>query len=344
MPEEVFSQVELLDKVGVQVPQIASLGHRIAPGQAVPMTIADGKKLVVDLIERKTLHPRGVTKVGASSQGREVVLECHDLTFTYPGFPPVTALRNVNLQIRKGEMVGIIGQNGSGKTTLVKQFLNLHKPTSGRVLLKGRNIQDFTTGELASSMGLVLQNPDEQLFTISCQKEVEFGLRNLKLPEDEIKRRTDEALGFVGLGEQWDTFPFRLSFGDRRSLTVAAVIAMRPEVVIMDEPTTAQDYRGRHRIARLARKLNEAGHTVIMITHDMNLVTQYADRTVVMREGEVLLDAPTANAFSQIDTLKKAFIKPPPIALLDKELEPYGVPQGILTVDSMIESLGSEGA
>ncbi len=342
-PEEVFSQVELLDKVGVQVPQIASLGHGIAPSQPVPMTINEGKKLIVDMIERKALHPRAMTKA-STFHGGDVVLECQDLTFTYPGFPPVTALRNVNLQIRKGEMIGIVGQNGSGKTTLVKQFLNLLKPTRGRVLLKGKNIQDFTTGELANSMGLVLQNPDEQLFTISCQKEVEFGLQNLKLPADEIKRRTDEALGFVGLGEQWDTFPFRLSFGDRRSLTVAAVIAMRPEVVIMDEPTTAQDYRGRHRIAKLAKKLNEAGHTVIMITHDMNLVTQYADRTVVMCEGEVLLDAPTAKAFSEIDTLKKAFIKPPPIALLDKELESYGVPQGILTVDSMIESLGMEGA
>jgi energy-coupling factor transport system ATP-binding protein len=189
----------------------------------------------------------------------------------------------------------------------------------------------------------VLQNPDEQLFTISCQKEVEFGLRNLKLPEDQIKSRTDEALGFVGLSEQWDTFPFRLSFGDRRSLTVAAVIAMRPKVVIMDEPTTAQDYLGRHRIAKLARKLNEVGHTVIMITHDMNLITQYADRTVVMCNGEVLLDGPTAKVFSDLETLKKAFIKPPPIALLDKELEPYGVPQGILTVDSMIDSLSTDG-
>ena len=117
---------------------------------------------------------------------------------------------------------------------------------------------------------------------------------------------------------------------------------MRPEVVIMDEPTTAQDYRGRHRIARLAKKLNEAGHTVIMITHDMNLVTQYADRTVVMRDGEVLLDGLTAKVFSEVDMLQKAFIKPPPIALLDKELEPDGVPQGILTVDMMIESLRSE--
>jgi energy-coupling factor transport system ATP-binding protein len=343
-PREVFSQVDLLDKAGVQVPQIASLGHRMAPREPVPMTIAEGKKLVVDMIDRKVLHPRAVEKIRTSLSEGEGVLECQDLTFTYPGFPPVTALKNVNLKIRKGEMIGIIGQNGSGKTTLVKQFLNLLKPTLGRVLLKGRNIQDFTTGELSSSIGLVLQNPDEQLFTISCQKEVEFGLRNLKLPDDQIKRRTDEALGFVGLGEQWDTFPFRLSFGDRRSLTVAAVIAMRPEVVIMDEPTTAQDYRGRHRIAKLAKELNEAGHTVIMITHDMNLITQYADRTVVMRDGEVLMDGPTADVFSELDILKKAFIKPPPIALLDKELEPYGVPQGILTVDLMIDSLRSEGA
>jgi energy-coupling factor transport system ATP-binding protein len=343
-PREVFSQVNLLDKAGVQVPQIASLGHRMAPREPVPMTIAEGKKLVVDMIDRKVLHPRAVEKIRTSLSEGEGVLECQDLTFTYPGFPPVTALKNVNLKIRKGEMIGIIGQNGSGKTTLVKQFLNLLKPTLGRVLLKGRNIQDFTTGELSSSIGLVLQNPDEQLFTISCQKEVEFGLRNLKLPDDQIKRRTDEALGFVGLSEQWDTFPFRLSFGDRRSLTVAAVIAMRPEVVIMDEPTTAQDYRGRHRIAKLAKELNEAGHTVIMITHDMNLITQYAERTVVMRDGEVLMDGPTADVFSELDILKKAFIKPPPIALLDKELEPYGVPQGILTVDLMIDSLRSEGA
>jgi energy-coupling factor transport system ATP-binding protein len=236
-------------------------------------------------------------------------------------------------------MVAIIGQNGSGKTTLVKQFLNLLKPTKGRVLFNGNDIHGMTTGQLATSIGLALQNPDEQLFTISCQKEVEFGLRNLKLPEDEIKTRADEALEFVGLEKEWDTFPFRLSFGDRRSLTVAAVIAMRPEVIVMDEPTTAQDYLGRHRIARLGKKLNENGHTVIMITHDMNLVTQYADRTVVMANGEILLDGPTSKVFSEQETLKKAFIKPPPIAVLDKELQADGVLQGILTVDAMVNTL-----
>lgn len=338
-PRDVFAQVELLDSVGVQVPQLATLGHRIAPDQPPPLTIEESKKQVVDLIEEKKLKPGKVSQSEYSAPKGEVVIECVDLTFTYPGFPPVTALRSINLKVHKGEMIGIIGQNGSGKTTLVKQFLKLLKPTKGQVLFKGKDITGFTTGQLATSIGLVLQNPDEQLFTISCREEVEFGLRNLKLPEDEMKHRVDEALGFVGLEEQKEVFPFRLSFGDRRSLTVAAVVAMRPEVIILDEPTTAQDYLGRHRIAKLAKKLNAAGHTVIMITHDMNLVTQYADRTVVMGNAEILLDGPTGRVFTEVETLKKTFIKPPPISLLAKELEPYGVPGDIMTVDSMVDSL-----
>jgi energy-coupling factor transporter ATP-binding protein EcfA2 len=338
-PREVFSQVELLESVGIQVPQLALLGHRIAPDRRVPFTIEESRELVSESIRNGRLTPRRKAPTTQTVESGEVVLECEDLMFTYLGFPPVTALRNVNLKIRRGEMVGIIGQNGSGKTTLVKQFLALLKPTKGRILFKGKDIHGFTTGELATSIGLVLQNPDEQLFTISCKNEVEFGLRNLKLPEDEIKRRVDEALGFVGLQEQWDTFPFRLSFGDRRSLTVAAVVAMRPEIIVLDEPTTAQDYLGRHRIAKLGKKLNEAGHTVIMITHDMHLVTQYADRTIVMANGEILLDGPTSEVFSETETLRKAFIKPPPIALLDKDLESLGVPQGILTVDAMVDCL-----
>lgn len=341
-PREIFAQVDLLEKVGVQVPQLAALGHRIAPDQPPPLTIEESRRQIASLIEKKKLKPRKVNSSELSLAQGEIVLECVNLTFTYPGFPPVTALRNVNLKIRKGEMIGIIGQNGSGKTTLVKQFLKLLKPTQGQVLFKGKDITNFTTGQLSTSIGLVLQNPDEQLFTISCREEVEFGLRNLKLPEDEIQRRVDESLGFVGLEQQKEIFPFRLSFGDRRSLTVAAVIAMRPEVVILDEPTTAQDYLGRHRIAKLSKKLNAAGHTVIMITHDMNLVTQYADRTVVMGNGGVLLDGPTGKVFTEVETLKKTFIKPPPVSLLARELEQYGVPGDIKTVESMVGSLIGE--
>jgi len=338
IPRDVFKQVDLLDKSGVETPQLAMLGHKIAPDQPAWLTVEEGKKQIAQLIEQKKLAPRPISHE-AYVTSSDVAIECADLTFTYPGPTPVTALRNVNLKIHKGEMVGIIGQNGSGKTTLVKQFLKVLKPTKGKVLLKGKDIREFTTGSLATSIGLVLQNPDEQLFTISCQEEVEFGLRNLKLPEDEIKRRTDEALSYVDLLNQKDTFPFRLSFGDRRSLSVAAVLAMQPEIMILDEPTTAQDYLGRHRIARLAKKLNETGHTVIMISHDMNLITQYAKRTIAMCQGEVLLDGPTADVFSQVDTLKKTFIRPPPISLLSKELTPYGISTDTLTVDSLVSSL-----
>jgi len=338
IPRDVFKQVDLLDKSGVETPQLAMLGHKIAPDQPAWLTVEEAKKQIAQLIEQKKLAPRPISHE-AYVTSSDVAIECADLTFTYPGPTPVTALRNVNLKIHKGEMVGIIGQNGSGKTTLVKQFLKVLKPTKGKVLLKGKDIREFTTGSLATSIGLVLQNPDEQLFTISCQEEVEFGLRNLKLPEDEIKRRTDEALSYVDLLNQKDTFPFRLSFGDRRSLSVAAVLAMQPEIMILDEPTTAQDYLGRHRIARLAKKLNETGHTVIMISHDMNLITQYAKRTIAMCQGEVLLDGPTADVFSQVDTLKKTFIRPPPISLLSKELTPYGISTDTLTVDSLVSSL-----
>ena len=338
IPRDVFKQVDLLDKSGVETPQIAMLGHKIAPDQPAWLTVEEAKKQIAQLIEQKKLAPRPISHE-AYVTSTDVAIECADLTFTYPGPTPVTALRNVNLKIHKGEMVGIIGQNGSGKTTLVKQFLKVLKPTKGKVLLKGKDIREFTTGSLATSIGLVLQNPDEQLFTISCQEEVEFGLRNLKLPEDEIKRRTDEALSYVDLLNQKDTFPFRLSFGDRRSLSVAAVLAMQPEIMILDEPTTAQDYLGRHRIARLAKKLNETGHTVIMISHDMNLITQYAKRTIAMCQGEILLDGPTADVFGQVDTLKKTFIRPPPISLLSKELAPYGISTDTLTVDSLVSSL-----
>jgi len=343
-PSNVFSQVELLDEVGAEIPQLALFWHKLAPDQRQILTIDESRKKILNMLEEKKLIPKKLSQPARPGASQEVQLECVDLTFKYPGTPPVTALRNVNLKIRKGEMIGIIGQNGSGKTTLVKQFLKVLTPTEGRVLFRGKDVQNFTTGELATSIGLVLQNPDEQLFTISCKEEVEFGLRNLKLPEEEIKKRVDETLTFVGIEKEREAFPFALSFGDRRSLTVAAVLAMRPEIIILDEPTTAQDYQGRHRIARLAKRLNEVGHTVIMITHDMNLVTQYAERAIVMLNGEVLLDGPTADVFGEIETLKKAFLKPPPISLLARELEGHGVPAGILTVDALVESLSSEGS
>src|SRR5690606_24001602 len=174
------------------------------------------------------------------------ILEIDGVHFAYPGDPPVPALRDVSLGVRPGEFIGIVGQNGSGKSTLVRCLVGILRPQQGVIRFRGEDISAWRVGRLSARIGLVLQNPDYQLFSVSAEEEVLFGLRNLGVPPDEARRRADEALAAVGLAEARDTFPFRLSFGDRRKLAVAAVLAMGCEVLILDEPTTAQDFRGRY--------------------------------------------------------------------------------------------------
>jgi energy-coupling factor transport system ATP-binding protein len=252
----------------------------------------------------------------------------------------VTALREVNVQIYPGEIVGIIGQNGSGKSTLVKCFVGLLRPLQGEILFRGESIRKLSVGEMARRVGLVLQNPDYQLFTASCRDEVRFGLSNVGVPEDEIEAHTEEALITVGLGEEAELVPFRLSFGDRRKLAVAATMALGPQVLILDEPTTAQDHRGRYQLAELARRFHdEKGGTVLMITHDVDLIAHYATRLIVLYGGQVLLDGPTAEVFSQEEALSKSFVVPPVATRLAKRLVPVGVPPDLTTLDELYQVL-----
>jgi len=280
-----------------------------------------------------------------TAMDRPVVLEARNLTYRYPGYPPVTALRGVNLQVREGEFLGIVGQNGSGKSTLVKHFVGLLRPTEGQVLFRGQPVSRFSVGDMARRVGLVLQNPDYQLFTISAREEIRFGLRNLKLSPKEIEVAVEEALRWVGLEEEAELFPFRLSFGDRRKLAVAATVALDPDVLILDEPTTAQDYRGRYQLAEIARRFHEEkGRTVIMITHDMDLVARYAHRLIVMWEGQILLDGPTAQVFGQTEELARSFLRPPEANRLARLLAPWGIPPDILTLDELLHAVGPTGA
>jgi energy-coupling factor transport system ATP-binding protein len=242
----------------------------------------------------------------------------------------------VNVQVRQGEFVGIVGQNGSGKSTLVKCFVGLLRPKQGEVLFNGESIRRLSVGEIARRVGLVLQNPDYQLFTTYCHEEIRFGLRNVGVPEEEIEQRVEEALRLVGLSEEAELFPFRLSFGDRRKLAVAATMALDPRVLIMDEPTTAQDHRGRYQLADLARRFHEEKQgTVLMITHDVDLIARYAHRLIVLYDGRVLLDGPTAEVFTQVEELEKSFVVPPVAAQLAAELAPLGVPPTVMTLDEL---------
>jgi energy-coupling factor transport system ATP-binding protein len=193
---------------------------------------------------------------------------------------------------------------------------------------------------MASRVGLVLQNPDYQLFSTSCREEIAFGLRNIGVPAEQIPEAIDQALRDVGLEDQADLFPFRLSFGDRRKLAAAATMALSPEVLILDEPTTAQDHRGRYQLADLARRFHqERGGTVVMITHDVDLIARYAHRLIVLLQGRILLDGPTPEVFAQVEDLRRSFVVPPVAGQLAQRLAALGVPPDLLTLDELFQVL-----
>ncbi len=353
-PREVFGRPEELEAAGVRTPSLILIKSTLiqpdggpgAPGDEeedrVDLTLSQVASEIQQGVERGrlTVRPEALSRPEPTPAEAEVILEARGLTMEYPGPPSVVALKDVDLQIRQGEFVGIVGQNGSGKSTLVKCFVGLLRPKAGDVLFRGESIRGLSVGEIARRIGLVLQNPDYQLFTSYSHEEIRFGLRNVGVPEDEIEQRVDEALEMVGLTEEADLFPFRLSFGDRRKLAVAATMALGPEVLIMDEPTTAQDHRGRYQLADLAKRFHEEREgTVLMITHDVDLIARYAHRLIVLYEGEVLLDGPTAEVFAQVEELKRSFVIPPVAAQLSRELSSIGVPEQVMTLADLYQVL-----
>jgi len=354
-PKDIFAQIELLDSVGVNPPAVTVLAAKMAkkiPGfqeklkriGGIPLTLDESYSMLKELLDEGFLQVEWTEPPPTPPMSDETVLEVENVTYVYPARIPVTALRGINLKIKRGEIVAIVGQNGSGKTTLVKHFLGLLEATEGVTKVEGEDVSELTTGSIAKSIALILQNPDYQLFCISVQKELEFGLRNLGLPEDEIARRVEESLKEAGLEDVRDIFPFRLSFGDRRKVAAAAGIAMDPDILILDEPTTAQDYLGRHALCQIATRMREKGKTVVMISHDMDLVAQYADRLIVMAEGIIIADGPKREVFNMHEVMDKAFLKPPQIIQLSQKLEGYGIEKNLVTVDEMLACFKAGGA
>ncbi len=350
-PEEVFSHPDCLERAGVKTPALIQAQTRLVTlsrrgTAALPSRVSLSLGAVAEQIRqevqsgRLTVVPQALPPRQAPAAEAPVILEARDLTFEYPGPPAVLALQNVNLRLRQGEFVGIVGQNGSGKSTLVRCLVGLLRPEGGEVLFRGQSIRGLSVGEMALRVGLVLQNPDYQLFCASCREEIAFGLRNVGVADGQIKGAVEQALRTVGLEDQADLFPFRLSFGDRRKLAAAATMALGPEVLIMDEPTTAQDHRGRYQLADLARRFHsEQGGTVVMITHDVDLIARYAHRLIVLYRGQILLDGPTREVFAQVEELRKSFVVPPVAGQLAQRLSALGLPPDILTLDELFQVL-----
>ena len=258
-------------------------------------------------------------------------IRIEELTYTYPS--GVQALKGINLTIPTGESVGIIGQNGAGKTTLVKHLNGLLKPTTGSVHVGGWNTQDRSVAALASRVGYVFQNPDEQLFQPNILSEVMFGPKNLGWEADQVRRMAEQALAQVGLEKVGNRHPYDLSPGDRRKVALAAVLAMDTPVIVLDEPTTGQDFAGVRLIGEIVERVRAQGKTVITITHDIDFCAERFERVIALVEGQVLLDGEARTVLSQGEALAQTYVEPPQLVRLAQRL---GMARTPLTVEEFI--------
>lgn len=265
-------------------------------------------------------------------------IRVEELTFHYD--EEIPALNGVTVEIPDNAYLAIIGQNGSGKTTLVKHLNGLLKPTTGRVWVYGQDTRTTPVGQLAKIVGYVFQNPDHQIFCPSTREEISFGPRNLGLDGATVRARTEEALEVFGLAPYADIPPAVLGFGLRRKVSVASVYAMRPRVLILDEPTMGLDWRSACELMRLMDELHQQGHTIILVSHDMRIVAEHAPETLVMHEGRVLAQGPTREVFQRIEDLCRAQITPPQVTQLGQRLGDWGLRQDLLTIDEFVEAYG----
>lgn len=264
----------------------------------------------------------------------ETMLEFKDVSFSYD---TTANVQNLNVKVEKGDFIAIIGSNGAGKSTFSKLCNGLLTPTTGDVFVLNKNTRREKVSSLAKHIGFLFQNPDRQICCNTIKEEIAFSLRNNGIPEDEIKRRvkaTLEEFGFDGKTE-----PFNLSRGQRQRLCLACLIALNPEILILDEPTTGLDYKECMMMMNRIKQLNENGTTVIMVCHDMEVVLDFAKTVVVMNRGQILEQGETRKILADTELLGKARLLQPQIAQVSTMLG-YDF-TGIFTIDEMISKLKS---
>lgn len=269
----------------------------------------------------------------------ETLIAVDKLVFEYPD--GTQAIRGIDLDVKADEFIAFIGQNGSGKTTLSKCLNGILRPTSGSVKIGDLDTsRKGMTKKIVTKVGYVFQNPDHQLFNNTVHKEIAYGPRNIGLSPDEVEERVHEAARVCGVREElFKEHPFFLTKGLRQRVSIASILAMRPRVIIVDEPTTGQDRDQSVEVMDFLRDLWEKeGHTVIIVTHEMPIVSRYAKRCVVLGQGRVLMDASTREVFSNPGLLAETFVKPPQITRLAQALASRGLPPGILSVEEMREA------
>ncbi len=255
----------------------------------------------------------------------DLVLETVDLAFTYPD--GTHALKGINMDIKKGEKVAVMGANGAGKSTLFSHFNGLTKPTSGFIKVDGKKMEYDKKSllKIRQKVGVVFQNPDDQLFAPSVKEDVAFGPMNLGLNLDEVDKRVAEALEMVGMGGFEDKAPHHLSGGQQKRVSIAGIVAMYPEIMILDEPTAGLDPQGVDQVLSILNQLNEGGMSLVVSSHDVEMITEFADRVFIVHDGEIIAEGPTNEIFSNHEILKKAHLRPPKASEMLHRLQKQGL-------------------
>ena len=331
VPREIFSRVEELKKYRLDVPQVTLLAHELKQcGLNIPEGILTTEELVNALTKDDIVVPADwkkhitevVTKNTEVEQMKHVALKLEHVTYTYnPGTVyEMHALKDVNLEIRQGEFIGVIGHTGSGKSTLIQHLNGLIRPTGGTIIFEGQDIwaEGYSLKGLRSQVGLVFQYPEHQLFEIDVLTDVCFGPKNLGLSKEECIARAKEALTQVGLDEKYYTkSPFELSGGQKRRVAIAGVLAMNPKVLILDEPTAGLDPKGRDEILDQIAELHKTrGITILLVSHSMEDIAKYVDRIIVMNQGVKTFDDIPKNVFAHYKELEHIGLAAPQITYM----------------------------
>ena len=327
-PERVLADVATCTAAGVRPADVARVFAALGL-DAPPLDV----ETAAARLRAAGLAPRPPQGVAPAAADGAVAVEVRGLGHRYPNGHE--ALTDVNLRIRRGEIVALVGRNGSGKTTLAKHLNGLLAPTAGSVVVEGQRVDALPLEEIARRVGYVFQDPDHQLFAATVGEEVAFGPQNLGLPAAEVAARVAEALAAVGLDDR-DADPFLLDKGFRQRLAVAAVLALGPDVLVLDEPTTGLDFREQQRMMELVRALNSAGRTIVVITHTPWVIAEYADRVVLLAGGRIRYDGDVRGFFADDTLLAAAAFRAPDVTRLGRLL---GCTP--LSVDELVAWLGS---
>lgn len=340
-PRELFSDKAMVKKINLRVPQVTELVYNlgIANNGSVPVTLDEGVAFVKQLSTQPYSSKIEAVKAQPGVSSREKAVSVSNLWHTFPGLPPVDALQGINLEINKGEMVALLGQNGSGKTTLSFHLVGALKPTNkdASIRVAGLDVVKTPQFEVIQHINYVFQNPANQLFNDTFEKEVKYGPEQLGLPPEEVERRAKDVLKKVGLGHLWEHSTFDIPKSLETLLGLASVLSLDPEVLVIDEPTGGLDLETGRRVMEALSELNRNNKTIVIITHDMALASHYTKRVVVLNHGKIIMDGPTQEVFAQPEMLAKTMLEPPQITRLGQRLMDCGYPNNILTVDEFVD-------